>query len=113
MSGTPAAPTLFHGCCNIAGPHMHRPATGAFKPRWYTFGPPAQPRGTVLVRDDAREWARTGLTLAEDVLRLAHEEYAQRHDQSFERVQERGGFSLLEVVALLADHVERLKAGRP
>jgi len=44
-------------------------------------------------------------------LRLAHAEYERQFDgQSYERMQERGGFSLLEVVRLLADHVERLKA---
>lgn len=48
--------------------------------------------------------------MPEEILRLAHEEYARRHTQSFERIQERGGFSTGEVVLLLADYVDRLKA---
>lgn len=48
--------------------------------------------------------------LPESILLLAHEEYAaQGHSQSFERIQERGGFGVMEVIALLADHLERLK----
>jgi len=44
------------------------------------------------------------------ILRLAHEEYsAQGHVQSLKRIQERGGFGVLEVIYLLADHVNRLK----
>ncbi len=33
--------------------------------------------------------------------RLAHREYARLHDQAFERIAERGGFSRAELVALI------------
>lgn len=52
-------------------------------------------------------------TLPECILRLAHAEYEQQHSgQDYERMQQRGGLSILEVVRLLADHVERL-GGKP
>ncbi len=41
------------------------------------------------------------------VLRLAHEEYSRHHNQSLERIQDRGGFSVLEVIELLSDRIER------
>lgn len=44
------------------------------------------------------------------IAELAHEEYARGHRQSFERLHERGGFSQMEIIALLADYVARLKA---
>ena len=43
------------------------------------------------------------MRLPEVILRRAHEEYAKHHNQSFERIQERGGFGLTEVIGLLAD----------
>ncbi len=42
-------------------------------------------------------------------LRLAHEEYSRHHSQSLERIQQRGGFSVLEVIDLLATRVKRLE----
>ena len=48
-------------------------------------------------------------TMNETVLRLAHAEYERQHPgQDYERMQERGGLSVLEVVRLLADYCERL-----
>ena len=45
----------------------------------------------------------------ESILRLAHAEYKhQHHNQDFETIQKRAGFSVFEVVRLLADYVERL-----
>ena len=47
--------------------------------------------------------------IPEAIQRLAHAEYEKQHPgQSYERMQERGGLSVLEIVRLLADHVERL-----
>lgn len=50
--------------------------------------------------------------LPESILRLAHEEYSMYHNQSFERIQERGGFGVMEVITLLADHINRLKENK-
>ena len=49
--------------------------------------------------------------ISEPIARLAYEEYAnQGHGrQSFDRLHERGGFSTLEIVWLLADLVERTR----
>ena len=47
--------------------------------------------------------------LSESILRLAQAEYeVQYQGQDYERIQERGGLSVLEVIRLLADYVERL-----
>lgn len=50
--------------------------------------------------------------LPEEIARLAYEEYAnQGHGgQSFDRLHERGGFGVTEVICLLADLVERERA---
>jgi hypothetical protein len=51
--------------------------------------------------------------MSETVLRLAHAEYERQYPgQDYERVQERGGLSIIEIVNLLADYVERL-GGKP
>lgn len=51
--------------------------------------------------------------IPESVQRLAHAEYERQHSgQDYERMQERGGLSVLEIVRLLADYVERL-GGKP
>ncbi len=47
--------------------------------------------------------------LPEEILRRAHEEYAKHHTQSYERIQERGGFGLTEVIGLLADALDITK----
>lgn len=69
-------------------------------------------RGRVQVDTFIREAVRdrSGVTLPEPVLRLAQREYEAQYgqDQDYERMQERGGLSLGEVVGLLADYVERL-----
>ncbi len=87
----------------------------AFRPRWYAGGAlDREPQGRVqvdsaLVRHDDRRRR----TLPEALLRLAHEEYDRQHPrQPYERMQERGGLSVLELVMLLGDHVERLKASQ-
>jgi hypothetical protein len=71
-------------------------------------------RGRVQTGSDLRTRDGKGLTLPEPVLRLAQTEYERRygHQQDYERMQERGGLSLMEVVGLLADYCERL-GGRP
>lgn len=74
--------------------------------RWYKD----DPKGVMQVDLDLTGGRRKPKpTMDETVLRLAHAEYAQQHHgQDYERIQERGGFSVLEVIRLLADHVERL-----
>ena len=70
-----------------------------------------EPTGRVQV-DQAFQY-RDGIRLSEQILRLAHAEYEKQHPgQDYERMQQRGGLSVLEVVGLLADHVERL-GGEP
>jgi hypothetical protein len=70
------------------------------------------PRGVVQVDHRWQRRPHERPTLPEGILRLAHAEYAkQHHRQSFERIQERGGFGITEVVALLADAAVR--AGAP
>jgi hypothetical protein len=85
--------------------------------KWYGAiaswkGPHGVVQVELLVRDAERRGAR--LRLPEPVLRLAQTEYEQRYGtgQDYERMQERGGLGVLEVVALLADYVERL-GGKP
>lgn len=52
--------------------------------------------------------------LPEPIARLAYEEYVnQGHgNQSFDRLHERGGFGVTEVISLLADLIERERAQR-
>ena len=47
----------------------------------------------------------------EGIAKLAYEEYCRQFwkSQSFEEIQERGGFHTFELIALLADHIEYLK----
>lgn len=88
--------------------------------RWYGGlahhdGPTGRVQIETRVRDAA--WPRgdknAPLMLPEHVLRLAQREYDERFPgQPYERMQERGGLGILEVVALLADYVERL-GGEP
>lgn len=48
------------------------------------------------------------VTVPEPILRLASAEYDRQFSgQPYERIQERGGFSLMEVINLLADALER------
>lgn len=69
-------------------------------------------RGVVQVDERLQERRHPErFTLPEEVLRLAQAEYdIQFPGQPYERMQERGGLSVLDIVGLLADHVERLKA---
>lgn len=73
------------------------------------------PQGRVQVEGQIRDAERRArpFTLPEHILRLAQAEYEHQFSgQDYERMQERGGLGILEVVALLADHVERL-GGEP
>lgn len=88
-----------------------------FKPRHYhRCWTPDTPKGVmqVDVEFSASTRRREGNPMMhETILRLAHAEYErQHHGQDYERMQERGGLSVLEVVRLLADYVERL-GGKP
>lgn len=51
-------------------------------------------------------------SVPEPIARLAHEEYARHHGQTFERLHERGGFSPGEIMMLLADALEHERAKR-
>ena len=70
-----------------------------------------EPRGRAQV-DDVLQGSRS-IQMSEPILRLAQAEYDRQHPgQPYLRMQARGGLSVLEVVALLADYVERL-GGKP
>lgn len=51
--------------------------------------------------------------VSERIARIAYDEYVKRYgpNQSFERLHERGGFSVGELIDLLAEAVERRSAG--
>ena len=89
-----------------------------FRPRHYHCDwPDDEPRGIFQIDNELdpiviRHQGKRP-TLPESILRLAHAEYERQHrGQDYERMQQRGGLSILEVVRLLADHVERL-GGKP
>lgn len=80
--------------------------------RWYgSLTRHEGPHGVVQMDSQVRDaaWDRGGpLRLPEHVLRLAQAEYDRQFPgQPYERMQERCGLSLLEVVGLLADLAER------
>jgi hypothetical protein len=68
---------------------------------------PDGPTGVAQVGDRLRH--RSSIDLPEHVLRLAQAEYEHQHGtrQDYERMQERMGLSVTEVIALLADLAER------
>ncbi len=82
-----------------------------FRPRHYSGVGRKEPMG-VMQRDDElsdNRVRRQKPEMSETILRLAHAEYERQYSrQDYERMQERGGLSVLEVVRLLADYVERL-----
>jgi hypothetical protein len=77
-------------------------------PRRYWYGRMgAKPSGRAQV---GRQLDRVrSIDLPEHVLRLAHTEYVNQYgsQQDYERMQERSGLSVLEVIGLLADLAER------
>lgn len=79
--------------------------------RWMGRIATSEPRGPVQMEDFLRDRQRRP-TLPMGVLELAYEEYSHRYgtSQSFARMNERGGFGLLEVIGLLADLIERERA---
>ncbi len=90
-----------------------------FKPRYYcdSWTGDEGPVGVYQVDTelDPTVRRRSGKppTLPESILRLAHAEYERQHSgQDYARMQQRGGLSVLEIVRLLADYVERL-GGKP
>lgn len=63
---------------------------------------------TQIDRQLRRYEAGDNIDLPEPVLRLAQDEYdIQFPGQPYKRMQERGGLSVLEIVGLLADSLER------
>ncbi len=85
-----------------------------FKPRHYFCSwDKDEPKGVMQIDNSLSDLMvrREGVPMMnETVLRLAHAEYRKQcgSQQDYERMQERGGLSVLEVVRLLADYVERL-----
>ncbi len=68
---------------------------------------------TGVAQVDASLCNRSSINISEQILRLAHAEYEKQYPgQDYERMQERHGLSILEIIGLLADHVERL-GGKP
>lgn len=86
-----------------------------FKPRhyncnWDSSGSPSR----YQIDDGLKEWVNSKRhkkpIIPESIQRLAHAEYTRQHPgQSYERMQDRGGLSVLEMIRLLADYVERLR----
>lgn len=84
---------------------------GRFRPRWYMQREADLPQGKVQVEDRIRTRHGKPYTLPEELLRLAQDEYdIQFPGQPYERMQERGGLGIGEVVRLLADALERERA---
>jgi hypothetical protein len=89
-----------------------------FQPRHYHCNwDDKEPRGVFQIDNelDANLIRHRGKrpVLPESILRLTHAEYERQHSgQDYERMQQRGGLSILELVRLLADYVERL-GGQP
>lgn len=84
-----------------------------FKPRHYPgqWDPHRELSGVAQVDDQLQR--HHSIRLSEPILRLAQAEYERQYPgQDYERIQERGGLSVIEVVKLLADYVERL-GGEP
>lgn len=83
--------------------------------RWYGFmqswtGDMGTAQIDSALRSSPDRRVPRSLKLPEPVLRLAQAEYDARYPgQPYERMQERGGLSVLEIVALLADRVQRLE----
>ena len=103
--------------CRRANPLNPKEEFVMFRPRFYSCcWPDSEPMGIYQI-DDALESNtrryRGNPKLPESILRLAHAEYERQYSgQDYERMQERGGLSILEVARLLADYVERL-GGKP
>lgn len=86
-----------------------------FKPRHYfCCWKDDEPRGVYQIDSELRHPIGKRPTLPEAILRLAQAEYEAQcgSRQDYERMQQRQGLSILEVVRLLADYVERL-GGEP
>lgn len=85
-------------------PHVEQPKHG-----WYAGDALTNAEPKVPVQIGTEGSYRRFSRLPEALVRLAHEEYARHHDQSFERLHERGGFGLIEIIMLLADNVNYWK----
>lgn len=81
-----------------------------FKPRHYHFGMQSNPSKYQIDWQLQSSRDQDKPEISHEIHQLAYEEYRRQHPQhTYERMQERGGLSVLEIVRLLADHVERLK----
>lgn len=81
--------------------------------RWYLSGELRRDRTTGYPVQKELLHRRESLYLAPEVIQMAYDEYAAQgfRDQSLERLNERAGFGILELVALLADALERERGG--
>lgn len=43
------------------------------------------------------------------IAQMAHKQYSKRHNQSYERLAERGGFGQTELIDLLANYAQSLE----
>lgn len=81
----------------------------SFSPRWYLSD--VLDRGTGRKVEGPKGIVSTGrskLELPEELIRLAQDEYDIQHPgQPYERMQERGGLGVVEMICLLADALER------
>ena len=78
--------------------------------RWYGFlGSWSGSKGRAQIEDRLfRERDTRSTQLPEPILRLAQDEYDRQFPgQPYERMQQRGGLGVLEIIALLADSLER------
>jgi hypothetical protein len=82
---------------------------------------PTQWRWLSSLTDDDADMADQVPVLASDrplrsvprwIAELAHEDYARRYDQSFDRLHERGGFSANELIGHLAAALRRERQRR-
>lgn len=82
-----------------------------FRPRYYSCNwENSEPSGIMQVDPELSDrHSAIRPSMNETVLRLAHAEYERQHPgQDYERMQSRGGLSVLEIIRLLADYCERL-----
>jgi len=87
---------------------MFRPTH--YHARWDKSDKPSKYQIDTVLQERVIRSSGEAPKIPESIHQLAHAEYEKQHPgQSYERMQERGGLSVLEIVRLLADYVERLR----
>lgn len=77
------------------------------RPRWY-MGSSSWKGARGVAQVSLHLQRKDSIDLPEPILRLAQAEYDRQFPgQPYERMQQRGGLSLLEIINLLADSLER------